>query len=280
MVRSDRITLAKADMNLQIRSLPRVLILFFVFTLIPRSFLAAIEVPLEFHGGGYFGKYLNSDTIRYNLDASFEIYCTTLRLGPISTYIYYRDDLDMAEQTGGVSVDPRYVHYYIVGGLDYFLREYVVNAYFVHDCIHDIDYDVEGTPVFNRFRLRFMPRDFHYSSRLKTLRRFLWSVDLGYYPHWNWHGWDINAGADYMYDIILEAMLNLYTTDNFGLDFRPSFKVAKGDTSFYHHHLLRLRGYYTKLARRVGLSLEYNLYNNDLNKTPNKLWLLSIYLEF
>jgi len=267
-------------MNLQTRPLNGILIFCILVTLLPCSFLASLEVPLEFYGGGFFGKYLNSDTIRFNLDASFEIYCTTLRHGPVSTYIYYRDDLDMAEQSGGVSVDPRYVHYYIVGGLDYFLSEYAINAYFVHDCIHDIDYDVQGTPVFNRFRFRFMPKDFHYSSRLKTARRFLWSVDLGYYPHWNWHGWDINAGADYIYDIMLETMLNFYTTDHFGLEIRPSFKVAKGDTMFYHQHVMRLRGYYKKLTRRIGLSLEYNIYNNDLNKTPNKLWLLSLYLEF
>ena len=122
--------------------------------LVPFSLALALEVPLEFHGGGFFGKYLNSDTSRYNLDASFSIYCTTLKHGFFSTYIYYRDDLDMAKQTGGVSVDPRYTHYYIIGGLDYFIHDYVITGYFVHDCIHDIDYDVEGTPVFNRFRLR------------------------------------------------------------------------------------------------------------------------------
>ena len=280
VVNSVRKNSGKAKMDSKTRSFHKFSVFCVLLTLLPCAFLSSIEVPLEFYGSGFFGKYLNSDTIRFNLDASFEIYCTTLRLGPISTYVHYRDDLDMAKQTGGVSIDPRYVHYYIVGGIDYFLHDYLVNAYFVHDCIHDIDYDVEGTPVFNRFRLRFAPKDFHYASRLKTAKRFLWSIDLGYYPHWDWHGWDINSGADYIYDVMLEAMFNFYATDNFGMDIRPSFKVAKGDTMFYHQHVMRLRGYYKKLARRIGLSLEYNLYNNDLNKTPNKLWLLSLYLEF
>ena len=252
----------------------------FTLMLLPCVMLTALEVPVEFHGGGIFGKYLNSDTTRFNLDASIELYCITLRHGPVSTYVYYRDDLDMAEQTGGVSVDPRYVHYYIVGGMDLDLGDYVLTGYFVHDCIHDIDYDVEGTPVFNRFRLKFCPQDFHFSRRLKTQRRFLWSVDLGAYPHWDYHGWDINAGADYQYDLIIKAMLNLHSATNFGIDVRPSFTVAKGDTSYYHQHLLGVQAYYRKDARRIGLSLDYNLYNNDPLKSPDGLWLLSIYLEF
>jgi hypothetical protein len=251
------------------------LLLFALFSLVP-----ALEVPLEFHGGGFFGKYLNSDTSRYNLDASFSIYCTILRYGAFSTYIYYRDDLDMAEQTGGVSIDPRYTHYYIVGGLDYFLHDFTITGYFVHDCIHDIDYDVEGTPVFNRFRLRLAPQDFHYSKKLRTDRHFLWSVDLGYYPTWKYHGWDINSGADYRYDVMLLAIFTLLSSERFGLDFRPNFTVAKGDTTFYHQHVIGIQGYYRKNSHRIGLSLDYNLYNNDPLKSPDRLWLFSIYLEF
>jgi hypothetical protein len=253
---------------------------FFMTLLLPCSALLAIEIPLDFYGRGFFGKYLNSDTSRFNFDASVEIYCTTLKHGPLSTFIYYRDDLDMAKQTGGVSIDPRYTHYYLVGGLDYFIGNYVVTGYFVHDCVHDIDYDVEGTPVFNRFRLRFSPGDFHYSTRLKTSKRFLYSLDLGYYPHWNFHGWDINAGADFVFDIILESMFNIYSTNDFGLDLKPSFTIIKGDTAFYHRHLLSLQGYYKKTTRRIGLSLDYNLAVNDPIKNPDKLWLLSIYLDF
>ena len=255
-------------------------ILLICLLLLPCSLLYPIEVPLDLHGRGFFGKYLNSDTLRFNFDASFEIYLNILKHDPLSAYVYYRDDLDMAEQTGGVSIDPRYSHYYIAAGLDYFLTDFVVTGYFVHDCVHDIDYDVEGTPVFNRFRLRLSPDDFHYAARLKTRSKFLWSVDFGYYPTWQYHGWDINSGADYRYDVILDAMYNIYSTENFGVDLRPSFTIAKGDTSFYHRHLLGLQAYYAKSARRFGLSLEYFLYVNDPIKSPDKLWLLSIYSEF
>ncbi len=241
---------------------------------------AALEIPLEFHGHGLFGKYLNSDTSRFNLDASVEIYCTTLRHGPASAYIYYRDDLDMAKQTGGVSIDPRYAHYYLTAGFDYFMFDHVVTGYFVHDCVHDIDHDVEGTPVFNRFRLRFSHEDFHYSKRLETDRRFLYAIDLGYYPHWTFSGWDINSGADYSFDVIVDAILNMYSNERFGIDVGPSLTVARGDTAFYHRHVLRLQGYYKQNKRRIGLSLDYNLYVNDPIKNPDGLWLLSIYLDF
>lgn len=248
--------------------------------LLPYSLCHSLEVPLEFHGGGFFGKYLNSDTSRFNFDSSFEIYLNTLKHGPFSTYVFYRDDLDMAEQTGGVSIDPRYGHYYIVGGLDYFLTDFVVTGYFVHDCIHDIDYEVEGTPVFNRFRLRFAPRDFHYSTRLETGKRFLWSIDFGYYPHWSFHGWDINAGADYNFDVMVKAIYNFYSNDNFGMDFLPDLTIATCDTTLYHRHVIGLKTYYKRSAKRFGLSLDYFAYVNDPIKSPNKLWLLSIYTEF
>ena len=253
---------------------------FLLLMLVPCSVIMSLEIPLEFHGGGVFGKYLNSDTNRYNLDASIELYCVTLRHGSVSAYVYYRDDLDMAEQTGGVSVDPRYVHYYIIGGLNFLLADYVINPYFVHDCIHDIDYDVEGTPVFNRFRIRFSPRDYHFTRKTGTKKKFLWSADLGYYPDWKYHGWYVNSGADYEFDLIMKGMLNVSSMGNFGIDLKPSFTFIKGDTTYYHQHVIGIEGYYMKAARRIGLRLDYNLYNNDPLKNPDKLWLLSLYLEF
>jgi hypothetical protein len=251
-----------------------------ILLILPSSLLISLEIPLEFHGGGLFGKYLNSDTSRYNVDASVELYCTVLRGNNLSMFVLYRDDLDMAEQKHGVRLDPRYAHYYIVGGLDYFVKNYVVTGYFMHDCVHDIDYYAEGTPVFNRFRLKFAPSDFHYSTRLKTPKRFLWSIDLGYYPHVDYSGWDINSGADYQYDAILELMLNVFRNNDFGVDAKPSFAISKGDSTFYHRHLLRFMGYYKQASRRIGFGLDYNLYNTDPIKNPDKLWLLYIYLEF
>ena len=142
--------------------------LYFAFFVLVFPFfpLYSLEVPLEFHGKAFLGKYLNSDTTLYNMEASIGLYCTILRQKNFSLFMHYQDDLDMAEQKGGVSLDPRYAHYYIVCGIDYLTTDYLLAGYFMHDCIHDIDYEIEGTPVFNRFRLQIAHADFHYSKRL------------------------------------------------------------------------------------------------------------------
>jgi hypothetical protein len=231
----------------------------FSFLLLP-CLLLGIEVPLEFHGKAFLGKYLNSDTTLYNMEASIGFYCTILRRG--------------------VSLDPRYAHYYIVCGVDYLTTDYLLAGYFMHDCIHDIDYEIEGTPVFNRFRLQIAHADFHYSKRLLTSKRFLWSMELGFYPHWEYHGWDINAGADYKYDMNIKSVFNILRNGNFGVNIDPVFHITKGDSCFYHQHMLQFKTYYRNNGKRIGLELDYNIWNNDPIKDPDKLWLLSIFVEY
>lgn len=242
--------------------------------------LFGLEIPLEFHGRGFIGKYLNSDTTLYNMDASVELYCQMLKHGKFSFFSKYRDDLDMAEQTGGVSLDPRYAHYYIVGGFDLLLTNLMVAAYFTHDCVHDIDYEVEGTPVFNRFRMEIADSDVHPTRRLLTEKKFLWSIILGAYPHWKYHGWDINAGADYKFEFIIESIFVAWEKGDFGIELNPRFHYTRGDTLNYHQHLLRFRNFYRNNGKRIGLELTYNLWNNDIIKDPDRLWLLSVFAEF
>ncbi|MGB3341978.1 MAG: hypothetical protein WBB37_10915 [bacterium] len=242
--------------------------------------LFSIELPLEFHGRGFLGKYLNSDTTRYNMDASVELYCTILRHGKFSFFSNYQDDLDMAEQTGGVSLDPRYAHYYIVGGFDMVLTNFMIATFFMHDCVHDIDYEVEGTPVFNRFRIQIADADFHKTRRLLSEKKFLWSIMLGAYPHWTYNGWDINAGADYKYEFSVESVFTAWDKGNFGIELNPRFHLTTGDSLNYHQHLLRFISFYRNNGKRIGLELTYNLWNNDIIKDPDRLWLLSVFAEF
>lgn len=242
--------------------------------------LTALEIPLEFHGAVSLGKYVNSDTIRYNMDASVDLYFTLVRHNNISFFGRYRDDLDMAEQKGGVSLDPRYAHYYIVGGFDYIFSEVFCALYFMHDCIHDIDFEVEGTPVFNRVRFMCASADMHASRRLVSQRRFLWALELGAYPHLEYSGWDINSGADYQYDIILYASIHVLKKRAYGLFVDPHFHITKGDTSLYHQHRVRGGVYVQSSGSRMGLALTYNIWNNDIIKDPDKLWLFSLFLEF
>ncbi len=252
-----------------------------LLTIVIFAFFAyALEIPLSFNGRVFLGKYLNSDTSRYNMDASVKLYCQVLKYKSLSLFINYQDDLDMARQTGGVSLDPRYAHYYITAGLHYFDKIIYIAGYLIHDCIHDIDFDVEGTPVFNRFRLRIASPDNYFIKRLKSNKRFIWSLDLGAYPHWKYHSWDINAGADYHYDLLLRPRFILFKNRLFGIELAPQFHFTRGDTCFYHQHLMRLQLYYKSMTHRIGTELAYHLYNNDPIKNPDKLWISSIFIEF
>lgn len=239
-----------------------------------------LEVPLDFHGGGFIGKYLNSDTVRYNVDASVNVYCTILRQNDFSFFVHYRDDLDMAEQTGGVSLDPRYAHYYITGGCERAFTSLFTALYFVHDCIHDIDYDVEGTPVFNRFRIQCADINIHPGHRYHGNDRFLWNIEIGFYPHWQYHGWDINAGADYRYEVITSITWECFQHARLGIAVQPRIHFTKGDSTWYHQHTAGFQMYFTNNGKRIGTELIYNIWNNDPIKSPDGLWLLSLFVAF
>ncbi len=248
--------------------------------LLPSTPLYSLEIPLDFHGRGLIGKYLNSDTARYHIDASVGLYCTMLRVKDFSFFVYYRDDLEVARTGGGVVFDPRYAHYYLASGFDYFLPRVFLRLDYTHDCVHDIDYEVEGTPIFNRFRFQIASKDFHYSNYLASSQKFLWSWQFTYYAHWQYQGWDINAGADYNYDTAIELAFKIMKSTRFGSEVIPRFQVARGDTSFYHQDLVKLIAYYMNNHSRLGLELSYNILNNDPIKNPEHLWLLSIFAEF
>lgn len=251
-------------------------LLFFISVL---RISSALEAPLEFHGHTFLGKYL-SNSMRYNMDASIDIQSRILAHRNFTFFARYRDDLDMAEQQGGVFLDPRYAHYYIVGGFDHRFRNLFVAGYFMHDCVHDIDIEDEGTPVFNRFRIQLATLDFYMSNRIASSRLLLWSVEVGAYPHWRYHGWDINAGADYQYDLIITGEIRFLQRERIGCALLPYCHVIKGDSSTYHIHSLAAALYYRASAQRIGIECKYNIYVNDLIKDPNHLWLLSLFVDF
>jgi len=243
-------------------------------------FASAIEFPQEFNGRAFLGKYLNSDTVRYNMDASVQLRCTMIRYNKFSFYMEYRDDLDMAEQKGGVSLDPRYSHYYVTGGFEYQFNKFFSQFSFIHDCIHDIDYEVEGTPVFNRLSFLFASAEYHPAMAIITEKKILWAIGSKLYPHARYHGWDINSGADYQYEFTLDAILKILNNKNFGALINPNFSICRGDTTFYQQYYIKTVLFYKNISRRIGLELKYNIYNNDPIKNPGGLWLLSTFVEF
>jgi len=248
----------------------------------PLLFLFGIDIPLDIHGYGIVGRYLNSDTSCYYIDATTDLYGTLLKSTPFLFYIRYRDDLDVSgKPEGGVIFDPQRVHYYIVGGIDYLSSRLLIGGYYMHDCVHQIDYKIEGTPIFNRLKFSLAAVDFHYSRWLKTEKKFLWRLTLGWYPNWQYSGWNINYGADYKADIALETKYNILKKNPFTLDFSTMFHITKADSMYYHQHLGELSCYYlNNSARAIGTKLGYHIFNNDPIKNPNKLWLLSIFVAF
>ncbi|MEO0136312.1 MAG: hypothetical protein ABIL40_03650 [candidate division WOR-3 bacterium] len=241
---------------------------------------ARLEFPMEFNGRAFLGKYLNSDTTRFNMDASVQLRCRMVRWNTGAFFMDYRDDLDMAEQKGGVSLDPRYAHYYFTAGFEYNFSKFFGQFSFIHDCIHDIDYEVSGTPVFNRFSLLVANAEYHPSRIISTKKTSLWALNGRFYPHWRYHGWDINAGADYRFDGSVDLIYNFLNGDNYGGFINLNLLVCRSDTAFYHQDYARISLFYKNLDRRIGMELKYHIYNNDPIKNPGGLWLLSIFVEF
>ncbi|MEO0128845.1 MAG: hypothetical protein ABIL02_01220 [candidate division WOR-3 bacterium] len=251
-----------------------------LFFLTLSSILCNIDIPLEFNGRVFLGKYLNSDTTRFNMDASAQLRCAMLKYKYLSFYMEYRDDLDMAEQKGGVSLDPRYSHYYVTGGFEYNFSEFFSQLSFIHDCVHDIDYEVEGTPVFNRLSLLFANAAYHPANAIKTEENLLWAFNTKLYPHWRYHGWDVNAGADYQIDFNVDLIYKFFDRKSLGAFTNLNLLVCKGDTTLYHQDFVRINFFYKNFSRRIGFELKYNFYNNDPIKDPGGLWLFSAFVEF
>lgn len=251
-----------------------------ILSILLSSLVCSIEFPLEFNGRVFLGKYLNSDTTRFNMDASAQMRCTMVKYKKLSFYMEYRDDLDMAEQKGGVSLDPRYSHYYITAGFEYHFSKIFCHFSFIHDCVHDIDYEVEGTPVFNRISILFAHNGYHPKNAVLTGEKFLWAFDTKLYPHWKYHGWDINAGADYQFDFNIDLIYKFFDKKSLGAFTNLNLLVCKGDTTLYHQDFIRANFFYKNSSRRIGFELKYNFYNNDPIKNPGGLWLFSAFVEF
>ncbi len=246
------------------------------------SFCLAVEFPLDLYGRAHFGKYLNSDTSLYYLDVSADFYCTVMRHRSASVFIRYRDDLDVAGYpSNGVLFDPRRAHYYFVLGTEYRFAPALLTLYFMHDCVHLIDFESGVKPIFNRFKLSAGAPGFQVNREMRTEQKILWQLTLGWYPGWQYHSWSINSGADYKWDAFGDIRAMLFKRTNFAVRFLTTLGAAMADSNNYYQTTAGAECcYLSARGNAAGLNLTYTLYSNDPIKSPDKLWLLSAFFQF
>jgi hypothetical protein len=145
------------------------------------------ELSLDPFGWGYFGKY-SGGSERFNLDAGVSIGFDLLCWHNAEFYLEYITLLEMAEQVGNISLDPRYSHTFIVEGLRIQIRGFLISPYFLHDCKHVIDMPPDSNKVvFNRLKLSVSQRLDGFRERFQTVadmrsRKPRWEVIYGFYP--------------------------------------------------------------------------------------------------
>ena len=147
------------------------------------------EVSLEPSGSVYIGKY-SGDSERYNLDAGLDVSFSLLNWKTLDFFIEYISNLEMAKQVGNITLDPRYGHWFIIGGLRYKKGSYIIQSYIVHDCKHIIDLLPDSNKVvFNRLKFSISQNlyDFRKRFQVKTkkkerIRKMRWEFIYGFYP--------------------------------------------------------------------------------------------------
>ncbi|MCM8792391.1 MAG: hypothetical protein NC826_04570 [Candidatus Omnitrophica bacterium] len=243
-------------------------------------FFITIQFPMEVHGYGWIGKYSGLSK-RYNIDATIDLYADLFKFGDLHFSIEYRHDLDMASgQEEGVTFDPKFLHYYIIPGLDLSLNTFIFTGRLIHDCVHFVDIENPSAPVFNRIRLGIMSTEHHLRNFLKREPILSWRIEYGFYPQWQFYKW-MNWGTDYRHDFLLEVNQSLFQYRSIslraGLFLDFNHRMWGG---FYHNHRIRAQGCYRTPKGTFNIFYDYYLYVNDPLKAPNRLGILCLGLQF
>lgn len=231
-----------------------------LFILLNASFLFSNwipEVSLEPSGSVYIGKY-SGERERYNLDAGLDVSFSLLNWKTVDFFIEYISDLEMAKQVGNITFDPRYGHWFIIGGLRYKKGSYLIQSYLVHDCKHIIDLLPDSNKVvFNRLKFSISKNLSNFKNRFqigiekdKRLKKVRWEFIYGFYPQSKVIDY-LNSRPYYHHDFELK------------LEF-PFVCFQKGEI------FSGIRGRYTisannppKYYRVVSLSLEVFIFNKN-----------------
>lgn len=262
------------------------------------SLCIGAKFSLAPYSSGYVGKYLPALSERYNADAGLGIWVDVLEFGRHAWYIYYRDDLEMARQTGNVVFDPRYAHWDAGMGFKFFWRDYLARFHYAHDCLHMIDIRPDANKaVFNRFKFSVGSeladaRTWTQTNRrdeANALRWFshpLWFVTYGYYPQSKVIDY-LNSRPDYLHDLQLDVGADLFDIGPWELDLRALALFAwrvKPDTltgKTRHTSLkLTLAGVHHAPGGYAELYLDYYPYIDDPFKAPQGMAMLGVRCGF
>ncbi len=209
----------------------------------------------RFHGDGWIGKYYGKpvkeeDSTRYNMDTSVWLSVNIYETHNLNFYIMYRDDLDMAKQVGNIVFDPYLSHYWISGGVYFWMNKFYINPYITHDCIHIIDRPLDSLVgagikvVFNRLKIRMgNSNDLMRLRELKDKRiSYIMALETGFYPQSKIIDY-LNTKGFYHYDLKVRSGLIIFMKHNSSLSLYGDF-------------------YWTKLTREeenIRYSLDYTL---------------------
>jgi hypothetical protein len=214
------------------------------------------EVSLEPSGRGFFGKYTGNND-RYNLDGGVDISFALLRWDYIDFYIQYISNLEMAKQVGNITLDPRYIHYFIIYGLKVRKYGFLFKPYYAHDCKHIIDMDPDSNKVvFNRFKFSLSQNFDGFKERFQTetsqemrTRKVRWNFTYGFYPQTEIIDY-LNSRPYYHHDfeLILEYPLFFFPQGELFSGLRGRYVISAHDSPRYY--------------RELSFFLEVNLFNS------------------
>lgn len=260
-----------------------------LFNTSPSSSKYIPQISLKPSGGGYFGKYTGHNE-RYNLDAGINIAFTLLTWETIDFYVQYINNLEMARQVGNISLDPRYSHTFIIGGIKLNKYDHIIKTYLVHDCKHIIDMLPDSNKaVFNRLKFSLSK---HLSSpeerfqigmeKENKQRNLRYQFIYGFYPRTEIIDY-LNSRPYYHHDftIRLEFPLLLFRNQEIFAGIEATYVISANTPPKYYRDvsiLLELDMFNKNGV--FGVYLEYFPISEDPMKSPQGLSIFGIRYRF
>lgn len=215
------------------------------------------EVSLKPSGSIYVGKY-SGERERYNLDAGLYVSFSLLNWKTTDFFIEYISNLEMGKQVGNITFDPRYGHWFIIGGLRYKKGSYLIQSYLVHDCKHIIDLLPDSNKiVFNRLKFSISRNLDTFRNRFQVenkagqrQRKFRWEAIYGFYPQSKIIDY-LNSRPYYHHDFefLFEYPLFFYQSGEIFTGIKGRYVISAHDPPKYY--------------REISLFIEANIFNDN-----------------